>query len=72
MHQQSARRAPSFATLLQPAKVAAILQVSPRLIRRWNQESPLPHQRPLGDHCRYSVTTIEQLAASLVQEVRAA
>jgi hypothetical protein len=32
MHQQSARRAPSFATLLQPAKVAAILQVSPKAI----------------------------------------
>jgi hypothetical protein len=72
MHHQSPRPAPRVATFLWSAEVAAILQVSPRLIRRWNQESPLPHQRPLGDHCRYSVTTIEQLAASLVQEVRAA
>jgi excisionase family DNA binding protein len=71
MHQQSARRAPSVATFLQPAEVAAILQVSPKTINRWAQQGLLPSQRTLGDH-RRSPAAIEQLAASLVQEVRAA
>ena len=34
MHQQSARHAPSAATFLHPAEVAAILQVLPKTISR--------------------------------------
>jgi DNA-binding transcriptional MerR regulator len=71
MHQQSARPAPSTATYLHPAEVAAILQVSPKTISRRAQHGLLPHQRTLGDHRRYPTAAIEQLAASLVQEVRA-
>jgi hypothetical protein len=51
MHQQSARLAPSAATFLWSAEVAAVLQVSPKTISR---------------------AAAEHLAASLVQEVRAA
>ena len=71
MHQQSARRAPSPATFLHPAEVAAILQVSPKTISRWAQQGRLPYQRTLGGRRHYLIT-IKQLAASLVQEVRAA
>jgi excisionase family DNA binding protein len=70
MHQQSARPAPSVATFLWPAEVAAILQVSPKTISRWAQQGLLPYQRTLGGHRRYPAAAIHQLAASLVQEVR--
>jgi excisionase family DNA binding protein len=71
MHQQSARPAPSTATFLWPAEVAAILQVSPKTISRWAQQGLLPYQRTLGGHRRYPEPAIRELAASLVQEVRA-
>jgi DNA-binding transcriptional MerR regulator len=71
MHQQSARRAPSAATFLQPADVAAILQVFPKTISRWAQQGLLPYQRTLGGHRRYPKPAIRELAASLTQEVRA-
>jgi excisionase family DNA binding protein len=71
MHQQSARPAPSPATFLWPAEVAAILQVSPKTISRWAQQGRLPYQRTLGGHRRYPENAIRELAASLVQEVRA-
>jgi excisionase family DNA binding protein len=71
MQDQSARRAPSVATFLHPAEVAAILQVSPKTIVRWAQQGLLPCQRTLGGHRRYPEPTIRELAASLVQEVRA-
>jgi predicted site-specific integrase-resolvase len=71
MHQQSARRAPSPATFLHPAEVAAILQVSPKAITRWAKDSRLPHQRTLGGHRRYPEPVIRELLASLTQEVRA-
>jgi excisionase family DNA binding protein len=70
MHHQSARPAPSPATFLHPAEVAAILQVSPKTISRWAQHGLLPHQRTLGGHRRYPAAAIQELAASLVQEVR--
>ena len=70
MHQQSARPAPSAATYLQPAQVAAILQVSPKTIARWARQGLLPYQRTLGGHRRYPAAAIHQLAASLHQEVR--
>jgi excisionase family DNA binding protein len=71
MHQQSARRAPSAATtFLQPAEVAAILQVSPKTISRWARQGLLPFQRTLGGHRRYPAQAIQQLAASLHEEVR--
>jgi predicted site-specific integrase-resolvase len=71
MQDQSARRAPSVATVLQPAQIAAVLQVSPKTIARWTKQGLLPCQRTtLVDHSRYPAV-IEQLAASLVQEVRA-
>jgi len=71
MHQQSARRAPSAATFLQPAEVAAILQLSPKTISRWAQQGLLPYQRTLGGHRRYPEPAIRELLASLTQEVRA-
>jgi hypothetical protein len=67
MHQQSARPAPSAATFLHPAQVATVLQVSLETISR----CLLLYQRTLGGHRRYPADAIEQLAASLVQEVRA-
>jgi excisionase family DNA binding protein len=70
MQAQSARRAPSAATFLQPAQVAAILQVSPKTISRWARQGLLPYQRTLGGHRRYPTDAIQQLAASLAQEVR--
>ena len=48
MQQQSARQAPSTATYLRSAEVAAILQVSPKTIARWAQDGRLPYQRTLG------------------------
>jgi predicted site-specific integrase-resolvase len=71
MPSQSARRAPSAATFLWSADVAAILQVSPKTISRWAQQGLLPYQRTLGGHRRYSEPAIRELAASLVGEVRA-
>ena len=70
MHQQSARPAPSAATFLRSAEVAAVLQVSPKTIARWAQHGLLPYQRTLGGHRRYPEPAIRELAASLVQEVR--
>jgi excisionase family DNA binding protein len=70
MHQQSARPAPSPATFLHPAEVAAILQVSPKTISRWAQQGLLPYQRTLGGHRRYPAAAIHQPAASLLQEAR--
>jgi excisionase family DNA binding protein len=65
MHSQSARPAPSAATFLHPAEVAAILQVSPKTICRWAQQGRLPYQRTLGGHRRYPEHAIRELAASL-------
>jgi predicted site-specific integrase-resolvase len=45
MHNQSARPAPSAASFLRSAEVAAILQVSPKTIARWAQQGLLPCQR---------------------------
>jgi excisionase family DNA binding protein len=70
MHQQSARPAPSAATFLHPAEVAAILQVSPKTISRWAQQGLLPHQRTLGGHRRCPEPVIHELLASLTEEVR--
>ena len=71
MHQQSPRRAPSTASFLRSAQVAVILQVSPKTIARWAQQGLLPCQRTLGGHRRYPEAAIRELAASLIQEVRA-
>ena len=65
MHSQSARRAPSAATFLHSAEVAAILQVSPKTVCRWAQQGRLPYQRTLGGHRRYPEQAIRELAASL-------
>jgi excisionase family DNA binding protein len=70
MQHQSPRHAPSAASFLQSAEVAAILQVSPKTIARWAQQGRLPYQRTLGGHRRYPEPAIRALAASLVQEVR--
>jgi excisionase family DNA binding protein len=70
MHQQSARPAPSAATFLRSAEVAAILQVSPKTIARWARQGLLPYQRTLGGHRRYPEALIGELAASLAREVR--
>jgi len=71
MHQQSARHAPGVASFLRSAEVAAIFQVSPKTIARWAQLGLLPNQRTLGGHRRSPAAAIEELAASLHQEVRA-
>jgi excisionase family DNA binding protein len=71
MHQQSARPAPSAATFLRSAEVAAILQVSPKTVARWAQHGLLPYQRTLGGHRRYPEPAIRALLASLTEEVRA-
>ena len=71
MHSQSPRPAPRVASFLRSAEVAAILQVSPKTIARWASQGLLPCQRTLGGHRRYPAAAIHQLAASLVQEVRA-
>jgi predicted site-specific integrase-resolvase len=71
MHSQSARRAPSAATFLRSAEVAAIMQVSPKTIGRWAQQAQLRYQRTLGGHRRDPEPAIRELAASLVEEVRA-
>ena len=71
MQAQSARRAPSAAiTFLQPAEVAAILQVSPKTIARWARQGLLPYQRTLGGHRRYPEPAIRALLARLTQGVR--
>jgi len=69
MHQQSARPAPSAATFLHPAEVAAILQVSPKTVSRWAKQGLLPYQRTLGGHRRYPEHAIRELAAGLAEEV---
>ena len=66
MHSQSPRPAPSTASFLRSAEVAAILQVSPKTIARWAQQGLLPYQRTLGGHRRYPEPAIRELAASLV------
>jgi excisionase family DNA binding protein len=71
MHSQSARPAPSAATFLRSAEVAAILQVSPKTITRWAQLGLLPYQRTLGGHRRYPELAIREVAASLIAEARA-
>jgi excisionase family DNA binding protein len=71
MQHKSPRRAPSTASFLRSAEVAAILQVSPKTVARRAQEGRLPCQRTLGGHRRYSEPAIRELAASLVEEVRA-
>jgi excisionase family DNA binding protein len=70
MQYQSPRPAPSTASFLRSAQVAAILQVSPKTVARWAQRGRLPYQRTLGGHRRYPEPAIRELAASLVQEVR--
>jgi excisionase family DNA binding protein len=70
MQHQSPRPAPSTASFLRSAEVAAILQVSPKTVARWAQQGLLPNQRTLGGHRRYPEPAIRELAASLVQEVR--
>jgi excisionase family DNA binding protein len=71
MQQQSARQAPSTATYLRSAEVAAILQVSPKTITRWAKQGRLPYQRTLGGHRRYPEPAIRELLTSLTQEVHA-
>jgi excisionase family DNA binding protein len=71
MQHQSPRPAPSTASFLRSAEVAAILQVSPKTIARWAQQGRLRCQRTVGGHRRYPEPEIRKLAASLVQEVHA-
>jgi len=70
MHQQFPRPAPRAATFVRSAEVAAIAQVFPKIISRWAQDASLPHQRTLGGRRRSPATTVHQLAASSVPEVR--
>jgi excisionase family DNA binding protein len=65
MHSQSARPAPSVASFLRSAEVAAILQVSPKTVCRWAMDGKLPFQRTLGGHRRFPEQVIRELAASL-------
>jgi predicted site-specific integrase-resolvase len=70
MQHQSPRPAPSVASFLRSAAVAAIVQVFSKITRRWAQVGRLPFRRTPGGHRRPSSATMHQLAASLVQEVR--
>jgi excisionase family DNA binding protein len=65
MHQQSARPAPSAATFLRSADVAAILQVSPKTVMRWAKEGKLASRRMRGGHRRYARGDIESLVERL-------
>ena len=71
MQHQSPRHAPRAASFLRSAEGAAILQVSPKTVARWAHQGRLPCQRTLGGHRRYPELAIRELAASLIQEVRA-
>ena len=67
---QRTRPVPDAESFLHTSHVADILHVSPRTIARWAKDR-LPYQRTLGGHRRYPEPAIRELAASLVQEVRA-
>ncbi len=71
MRHQSARPAPSTATHLRTAEVADLLHVSPKTVSRWAKDGKLPFLRTLGGHRRYPEREIRELAAGLVEEVRA-
>jgi predicted site-specific integrase-resolvase len=72
MHHQRTRPAPGAEPFLLTNQVADLLHVTPNIVARWAQHGRLPHQRTLGGHRHYPTIPIEQLAASLAQEVRAA
>ena len=69
MHSQSPRPAPSSASFLRSAEVAAILQVSPKTIVRWANKAGSPTSAPSAGTAATPSLAI-RLAASLVQEVR--
>jgi len=71
MRHQSARPMPSAASHLRTAEVADLLHVSPKTVSRWAKEGRLPFLKTLGGHRRYPEHEIRQLAAGLVEEVRA-
>jgi excisionase family DNA binding protein len=71
MHHQRTRPAPGTEPFLFSSQVADLLHVTPKTVARWAKDGRLPLQRTLGDHRHYRIV-VEQLAASLVQEVRAA
>jgi excisionase family DNA binding protein len=70
LHQRT-RPAPDAESFLHTSQVADILHVSPKTIARWAKAGRLPFLRTLGGHRRDPEQAIHQLAASLVQEVRA-
>jgi excisionase family DNA binding protein len=65
------RPLPDAESFLHPSHVADLLHVSPKTIARWAENGLLPNQRTLGGHRRYPEQAIRQLAASLIQGVRA-
>jgi excisionase family DNA binding protein len=70
LHQRT-RPLPDAEPFLHPSHVADLLHVSPKTIARWAKAGRLPFLRTLGGHRRSPEQAIQQLAASLVQEVRA-
>jgi excisionase family DNA binding protein len=70
LHQRT-RPLPDAEPFLHPSQVADILHVSPKTIARWAKAGRLPFLRTLGGHRRSPEQALRQLAASLVQEVRA-
>jgi DNA-binding transcriptional MerR regulator len=71
MPHQRTRPVPGAEPFLLASQVADLLQVSSNMAAHWAQQGLLPDQHPLGGHRRSSTATIEQLTASLAQEVRA-
>jgi predicted site-specific integrase-resolvase len=71
MHSKRTRPWPDAESFLHPSHVADLLHLCPKTIARWATDGHLPDQHTLGGHRRSPEPAIRQLAASLVQGVRA-
>ena len=69
MQYQSPRPAPSTASFLRSAEVAAILRVALKIIARWGHAGRIPYQSTLGGHYHSPADVIHQFVASPLVEV---
>ena len=53
---------------LRTAEVARLLQVSPKTVSRWANESKLPFVRTLGGHRRFPADQIHEVAQKLISD----
>jgi excisionase family DNA binding protein len=65
-------RIPDSGDLLTTHQVAALLQVTPRTVRRWARDGVLPRVRIGGRITRYSAHDIASLIATTTSEAPAA